>query len=595
LFKRLVAILFFTIALSTGPLCARPYHILDETLWRLSYLLYIENPASHPGKVELRVTFVPSENPSQEILCREFPSPPVGVEKDGDGNEIGIWKMDMLPAERRLMTFSCKVRTRHIRWDGPTARPPGEPSETRRESAGGVSGEGNSPQTLRDTAQRIAGGEKYPYYRSLVLYDYLLSHYQFDAHEKKYGAAEALEKKIIQCADAALLYKELTRASGIPSRFVGGLYITPGKSDYNELHAWTEVLLPGFSWATVDPTLGRFNSSQRLRCFLERRANYIALWKGDHEPIEIRHGRNEKKSLKGGVTFTLRVEELGGTHAYAMKPEATMRALKVSPGKSWKSAYDLAAYQHYSRGKSLEAEKAPQSAAAEYFAAMKLSPDYLEPVKALLRMDDSGQQREAIREGFEKKVLLCPGDPLAWYGRGELERRLDHYSASSDAFCRAEKNGFRSTDLYLSRISLYSRTKEIRPLENTLKSCLSLDSRNLEAYKKALLFFQDLELWDDCIYWASQGREKIPDSSIFPGIEGFALMGKGDLKKAQSSIEKAIAQEPSMGWYHCIYGWILLKQGDRARAKKEIEQGIALGRGVENPAFYRNLLKATGK
>ena len=47
---------------------------------------------------------------------------------------------------------------------------------------------------------------------------------------------------------------ETCRCVGIPSRFVSGYqYMDEAPSKY-ELHAWTEVFIPGFGWRGFDPS-----------------------------------------------------------------------------------------------------------------------------------------------------------------------------------------------------------------------------------------------------------------------------------------------------------------------------------------------------
>jgi tetratricopeptide (TPR) repeat protein len=138
---------------------------------------------------------------------------------------------------------------------------------------------------------------------------------------------------------------------------------------------------------------------------------------------------------------------------------------------------------------------------------------------------------------------------------------------------------------------LFALTKETDKFDESLRACVSLDNRNLDVYSEALLFFQNLRDWDMCLYWSWRGRMRLPESSLFPAMEGFAYLQKGELRKARASAEEAVRRDPTMGWYHCILGWILVEQGDLDGAKRAIEKGIALRTGVSNPGFFRSLLK----
>jgi transglutaminase-like putative cysteine protease len=58
------------------------------------------------------------------------------------------------------------------------------------------------------------------------------------------------------CRDIAVLFCEVCRAAGLPSRFVSGYAVDPDHAGCHHLHAWSEVYLPGAGWRGFDPTLG---------------------------------------------------------------------------------------------------------------------------------------------------------------------------------------------------------------------------------------------------------------------------------------------------------------------------------------------------
>jgi len=56
---------------------------------------------------------------------------------------------------------------------------------------------------------------------------------------------------------AAALLRELLTAKGVPSRVMQGMHRTKLEGEAKRSHAWTEVQLPGLSWAPADPALRR--------------------------------------------------------------------------------------------------------------------------------------------------------------------------------------------------------------------------------------------------------------------------------------------------------------------------------------------------
>ncbi|MGA7933391.1 MAG: transglutaminase family protein [Kovacikia sp.] len=63
-------------------------------------------------------------------------------------------------------------------------------------------------------------------------------------------------KRSGSCRDLTVLFMEVCRAIGLPSRFVSGYQEgDPGSTDLH-LHAWAEVYLPGAGWRGFDPSHG---------------------------------------------------------------------------------------------------------------------------------------------------------------------------------------------------------------------------------------------------------------------------------------------------------------------------------------------------
>lgn len=67
-------------------------------------------------------------------------------------------------------------------------------------------------------------------------------------------ASRTLKERVGSCRDLAMLMVESTRSVGIPSRFVSGYHFEEPSPKSYELHAWTELYIPGAGWRGFDPS-----------------------------------------------------------------------------------------------------------------------------------------------------------------------------------------------------------------------------------------------------------------------------------------------------------------------------------------------------
>ena len=77
-------------------------------------------------------------------------------------------------------------------------------------------------------------------------------------------AGRTLRERVGSCRDLAMLMMECCRSVGLPARFVSGYHLSEPAPKQYDLHAWTEIYLPGAGWRGFDPSAGAEISSRYI-------------------------------------------------------------------------------------------------------------------------------------------------------------------------------------------------------------------------------------------------------------------------------------------------------------------------------------------
>ena len=109
--------------------------------------------------------------------------------------------------------------------------------------------------------------------------------YQIRDTGEPFPAGVTWRNKQGSCRDYAVLFMEVSRAVGIPARFVSGYQEGDEQQQSRDLHAWVEVYLPGAGWRGYDPTLGLVISDRHIPLAASAIPQYAAAIEGTVIPV----------------------------------------------------------------------------------------------------------------------------------------------------------------------------------------------------------------------------------------------------------------------------------------------------------------------
>jgi transglutaminase-like putative cysteine protease len=102
---------------------------------------------------------------------------------------------------------------------------------------------------------------------------------------------ETLRLRSGSCRDSSWLLVQALRHLGFAARFVSGYLVQLAgdgpdapKTDRADLHAWTEVFVPGAGWIGLDPTSGLLTAESHIPLARASTPELAAPVTGSHEP-----------------------------------------------------------------------------------------------------------------------------------------------------------------------------------------------------------------------------------------------------------------------------------------------------------------------
>jgi transglutaminase-like putative cysteine protease len=265
--------------------------ILSQADYRVIETVRLTNAG--PGVAEsltLWAARIRSLAPYQEVL--DFQAQPADFEfvEDEHGNQYALFEFYSVGAGDSVeVTLTYLVRVWELSYDLSVYQQ-GQTLDDFLWAETYVEVEDPSIQALAD---RLSAGYDNQCQTLRALYDYVGDNITYTSYEAgDRGALWALEQGAGDCTEFSDTLLALSRAAGIPARFLEGVtYRTGAGSDLGETkHDWLEAYIPGYGWVPLDPTWGRFP---------DRRDAYFGRISPDH--IVVTRGRN--LSTLGGYHY----------------------------------------------------------------------------------------------------------------------------------------------------------------------------------------------------------------------------------------------------------------------------------------------------
>lgn len=241
-----------------------------------SITLVNEGPMQ-PEKHNIWVALISNQTPYQEVISREIRPANYVIVSDEYGNQYAEFDFkDLEPGRSAQINVSYEVAINELTFDLADCK--GDlPDEFNQPE---LHIESNNPQIV-SLAEKLSYPDQAVCEQVRTFYDYIGNNLVYSYNGEDWGAQATLGKMGADCTEYSSLLIALSRASGIPARYVEGLLYLD-ESDSNEArqeHAWVEVFFPGNGWTPIDPTLGR-STLTREKHFARYTPNHIVVTNG---------------------------------------------------------------------------------------------------------------------------------------------------------------------------------------------------------------------------------------------------------------------------------------------------------------------------
>jgi len=236
------------------------FEIFNERTAKVDF--FTEAVATGSGEIRKLSIFyaVPENRPTQEILGKPvFRPEPKEYRNDKWGQKVAVFEFDDFKSgDRVTVDMSVELKTYAIRYyiypEDVGGKIPDKISKLF--LANDVKYDLNNPY-IRKIVKEVVGDENNLYWKARKLFQYLISHMEYEMVGGWNTAPTVLKRGNGSCSEYSFSYIALCRAAGVPARYVGSLVVRGDDASYdNVFHRWCEIYLPNYGWVPVDANAG---------------------------------------------------------------------------------------------------------------------------------------------------------------------------------------------------------------------------------------------------------------------------------------------------------------------------------------------------
>ncbi len=278
----------------------------EEYVIREQLMLVNEGPGE-PSRQNLWIALITDVYPYQTISKMEITPENYRIFTDEYGNQIAEFEFSGMPAGTEIkVQIDYLVSVNRLAYDLSACE--GELPDIFTQPELHI--ESNNPQIIA-LADLLLEGRPTVCAQVRAFYDYIGDNLVYSYNGNDWGAQAALGEMGADCTEYASLMIALSRAAGIPARYMEGLWYQAEPAD--ELarteHAWLEVYLPDAGWTPMDPTLGR-SSLFREQHFAAYTPDHIIVTRGRH-PSALRGASYFSHIYWPGKSAVIKIRDFG--------------------------------------------------------------------------------------------------------------------------------------------------------------------------------------------------------------------------------------------------------------------------------------------